>query len=184
MPVAPQAVAVSQQGTELADCPLETGHLGHGQLPRAYGPLDVLRFQDIDQPTLGPGEVLIHVCAAGVDPSIWHLTSGEPYLIRLMGFGLRRPKIPVPGLELAGTIEEVGPGVIDLRPGDEVFGTADGSFAEYAVVKVSRVVPKPNNLTFDQAAAVPVSACTAMKGLQTVRSGQRLLRQHLTPRAC
>ena len=141
----------------------------------AYGPLDVLRFQDIDRPVPGPGEVLVRVHAAGVDPSIWHLTSGQPYLIRLLGFGLRRPKRPVPGLDLAGTIEEVGPGVTDFRLGDEVFGTADGSFAEYAVVKASRVVPKPNNLPFDQAAAVPVSACTAMKGLQTVHSGQRLL---------
>ena len=140
-----------------------------------YGPLDVLRFRDIERPVPGPGEVLVRVHAAGVDPSIWHLTSGEPRLIRLMGFGLRRPKRPVPGLDLAGTIEEIGPGVTELRPGDEVFGTANGSFAEYAVTKASRVVPKPANLTFDQAAAVPVSACTAMKGLQTVHSGQRLL---------
>ncbi|MBB5889540.1 NADPH:quinone reductase-like Zn-dependent oxidoreductase [Kutzneria kofuensis] len=98
--------------------------------------------------------------AASVDPSIWHLTTGEPYLIRLMGFGLRRPKRPVPGLDLGGIVEAIGPGVTNFRPGDEVFGTADGSFAEYVSVKATRVVRKPDNVTFDQAAAVPASACT------------------------
>jgi NADPH:quinone reductase-like Zn-dependent oxidoreductase len=140
-----------------------------------YGPPDVLQLRDVDRPAPGPGEVLVRVRAAGVDPSVWHLTGGQPYLIRLMGFGLRRPKRPVPGLDLAGTVEEVGPGVTDLRPGDEVFGTADGSFAEFVITKASRVVTKPAGLTFDQAAAVPVSACTALKGLQSVHSGQRLL---------
>jgi len=140
-----------------------------------YGSLDVLQLKDIERPTPGPGEVLVRVRAAGVDPSIWHLTSGQPYLIRLLGFGLRRPKRPIPGLDLAGTIEEIGPGVTELQPGDEVFGTADGSFAEYAIAKASRVVAKPTNLAFEQAAAVPVSACTALKGLQSVHSGQRLL---------
>ena len=140
-----------------------------------YGSLDVLQLKDIERPTPGPGEVQVRVRAAGVDPSIWHLTSGQPYLIRLLGFGLRRPKRPIPGLDLAGTIEEIGPGVTELQPGDEVFGTADGSFAEYAIAKASRVVAKPTNLAFEQAAAVPVSACTALKGLQSVHSGQRLL---------
>ncbi|MFC0541005.1 NAD(P)-dependent alcohol dehydrogenase [Kutzneria chonburiensis] len=140
-----------------------------------YGSLDVLQLKDIERPRPGPGEVAVRVRAAGVDPSIWHLTSGQPYLIRLLGFGLRRPRRLVPGLDLAGTIEEIGPGVTDLRPGDEVFGTADGSFAEYAIAKASRVVAKPANLAFDQAAAVPVSACTALKGLLSVQSGQRLL---------
>jgi NADPH:quinone reductase-like Zn-dependent oxidoreductase len=140
-----------------------------------YGSLDVLQLKDIERPQPGPGEVAVRVRAAGVDPSIWHLTSGQPYLIRLMGFGLRRPRRRVPGLDLAGTVDEIGLGVTDLRPGDEVFGTADGSFAEYVITKASRVVAKPANLTFDQAAAVPVSACTALKGLQSVHSGQRLL---------
>ncbi|HEY0497927.1 MAG TPA: NAD(P)-dependent alcohol dehydrogenase [Kutzneria sp.] len=140
-----------------------------------YGPLNVLQLRDVDRPAPEPGEVLVRVRAAGVDPSIWHLTGGQPYLIRLMGFGLRRPKRRVPGLDLAGVVEEVGPGVTDLRPGDEVFGTADGSFAEFVITKASRVVAKPASLTFDQAAAVPVSACTALKGLQSVHSGQRLL---------
>ncbi|MFC0435925.1 NAD(P)-dependent alcohol dehydrogenase [Kutzneria buriramensis] len=140
-----------------------------------YGPLDVLRFDDVERPAPGPGQVLVRVRAAGVDPSIWHLTSGEPYLIRLMGYGLRRPKRPVPGLDLAGVIEEIGPGVTEFRPGDEVFGTANGSFAEYAVTAATRVVPKPSNLTFEQAAAVPVSACTALQGLRTVHPGQRAL---------
>jgi len=140
-----------------------------------YGPLDALRPDDLDRPVPGPGEVLVRVRAAGVDPSIWHLVTGTPYLIRLMGFGLTRPKRPVPGLDLAGTVEEIGPGVTSLQPDDEVFGTADGSFAEYVTVKATRVVPKPTALTFEQAAALPVSACTALHATATVQSGQRVL---------
>ncbi|QUQ66734.1 NAD(P)-dependent alcohol dehydrogenase [Kutzneria sp. CA-103260] len=140
-----------------------------------YGPLDTLRLDDLDRPVPSPGEVLVRVRAAGVDPGIWHLVTGTPYLIRLMGFGLTRPKRPVPGLDLAGIVEEIGPGVTSLRPGDEVFGTADGSFAEYVTVKATRVVPKPAGLTFEQAAAIPVSACTALQATATVHSGQRVL---------
>jgi NADPH:quinone reductase-like Zn-dependent oxidoreductase len=91
-----------------------------------YGPLNVLQLRDVDRPAPEPGEVLVRVRAAGVDPSIWHLTGGQPYLIRLMGFGLRRPKRRVPGLDLAGVVEEVGPGVTDLRPGDEVSAPPTG----------------------------------------------------------
>ncbi|EWM11679.1 NAD(P)-dependent alcohol dehydrogenase [Kutzneria sp. 744] len=140
-----------------------------------YGSLDVLQLRDVERPKPGPGEVLVRVRAAGVDPSVWHLTAGRPYLIRLMGFGLRRPKRPVPGLDLAGTIEETGPSVTEFRAGDQVFGTADGSFAEYVTVKTSRVVPMPDRLTFDQAAAVPVSARTAAQAVATVHSGQQVL---------
>ncbi|MEV6610225.1 NAD(P)-dependent alcohol dehydrogenase [Kutzneria sp. NPDC051319] len=140
-----------------------------------YGSLDVLQLKDVERPKPGPGEVLVRVRAAGVDPSVWHLTAGRPYLIRLMGFGLRRPKRPVPGLDLAGTIEETGPGVTEFRAGEQVFGTADGSFAEYVTVKTSRVVPMPDRLTFDQAAAVPVSARTAAQAVATVHSGQQVL---------
>lgn len=140
-----------------------------------YGPLDALRLGDLERPAPGLGEVLVRVRAAGVDPGIWHLVTGTPYLIRLMGFGLTRPKRPVPGLDLAGTVEETGPGVTSLRPGDEVFGTADGSFAEYVTVKATRVVPKPAGLSFEQAAAMPVSACTARQATDIVHSGQRVL---------
>jgi NADPH:quinone reductase-like Zn-dependent oxidoreductase len=143
-----------------------------------YGSPGVLEFRDTARPAPGAGEVLVRVHAAGVDPGVWHLTTGQPYLLRLLGFGLRAPKLPVRGLDFAGTVEETGDGVTRVRPGDEVFGNCDGSFAEYAVAREELIVAKPARLSFEQAAAVAVSGCTALQALRDsgrVRPGQRVL---------
>jgi NADPH:quinone reductase-like Zn-dependent oxidoreductase len=141
----------------------------------SYGEADVLRLAEIDTPVPAAGEVLIRVRAAGVDQGVWHLMSGLPYLGRL-AFGLRRPKNPVRGREVAGTIESVGAGVTGLAVGDAVFGTCDGSFAEFAVTSADRVVPKPANLSFEQAAAMPVSACAALLAVRgRVQPGDSVL---------
>src|SRR5919199_3256181 len=113
---------------------------------------DVLRLEQIAKPAIGDEEVLVRVRAAGVDRGTWHLMAGRPYLMRLLGFGLRGPKTRVPGLDVAGTVDAVGRKVAGLGIGDEVFGTAKGAFAEYAAASASRVVAKPAKLTFEQAA--------------------------------
>ncbi|WP_375373460.1 NAD(P)-dependent alcohol dehydrogenase [Micromonospora sp. ATA51] len=121
--------------------------------------------------------MLVKVRAAGVDPGVWHLMTGLPYAVRL-GFGLRRPRNPVPGLDLAGLVTAVGPGVTGFTPGDAVYGTGAGSFAEYALAPADRLAPKPANLTYAEAAAVPVSgqtALTAVRDAARVRPGQRVL---------
>jgi NADPH:quinone reductase-like Zn-dependent oxidoreductase len=143
-----------------------------------YGPPDVLRPAEIARPDIGHDEVLVRVHAAGVDRGVWHLTTGLPYLVRVVGFGVRRPKSAVPGTDLAGRIEAAGAGVTRFAPGDEVFGTCDGSFAEYAAAGVDKLARKPDNLTFEQAAAVPTSALTALEALRDVarvRAGQHVL---------
>lgn len=141
-----------------------------------YG--STLEFSDIDKPSVGDGEVLVRVHAAGVDPGVWHLMAGRPYLLRLLGFGLRRPKVRVRGLDVAGTVEAVGKSVTRFKQGDEVFGTCEGSFAEYACAGEEKFALKPANLTFEQAAAVPVSGFTALQGLRDqgrVQPGQNVL---------
>jgi NADPH:quinone reductase-like Zn-dependent oxidoreductase len=143
-----------------------------------YGSADVLELEDIDKPEVGDDGVLVRVHAAGVDPGVWHLMAGLPYLVRLMGYGVRKPKARIRGLDLAGRVEAVGKSVTQLRPGDEVFGTADGSFAEYTCAREDKLARKPANLTFEQAAAVPVSAVTALQALRDqgrVRPGHRVL---------
>lgn len=143
-----------------------------------YGPIEVLQLAEIEKPEPGDDDVLIRVRAAGVEPGVWHLTTGLPYLVRLMGFGLRKPKARVRGWDVAGVVEAVGKNVSRFRPGEEVFGTARGSFAEYACARERRLAPKPANLTFEQAAVVPVSACTALQGLRDigkVEPGQKVL---------
>jgi NADPH:quinone reductase-like Zn-dependent oxidoreductase len=144
----------------------------------AYGPADVLALRDIDRPEAGDGEVLVRVHAAGVDRGAWHLMTGLPYPIRLAGVGFRAPKNKVPGSEVAGLVEAVGKDVTRLRPGDEVMGTCDGSFAEYASGKERRLAAKPANLSFEQAAAVPISGSTALQALRDqgrVQAGQKVL---------
>ena len=139
---------------------------------------DVLRLEEIDRPEAGHDEVLVQVHAAGVDRGVWHLTTGLPYPVRLAGYGLRAPKNRVPGSDVAGTVETIGQDITTLQPGDQVFGTAKGSFAEYACARADKLVPKPENLTFDQAAAVPVSAFTALQGLRDkgrVEPGQQVM---------
>ena len=143
-----------------------------------YGSADVLQLKDVEVPGIGSGDVLVRVHAAGVDPGVWHLMTGLPYLVRLMGFGLRTPRTRVRGSDVAGRVEAVGSKVTAFRPGDEVFGTCEGSFAEYARAAEDRLAPKPANLTFEQAAAVPVSATTALQGLRDrggVQAGQNVL---------
>ncbi|HEU4426045.1 MAG TPA: NAD(P)-dependent alcohol dehydrogenase, partial [Pilimelia sp.] len=143
-----------------------------------YGSADVLHLRDIDKPVVGDRDVLVQVRAAGVDPSVWHLMSGQPYLIRLMGFGLRRPKHQVRGWDVAGTVEAVGGHVTRFRPGDEVFGSSDGGFAEYARAAEDKIVTKPAAVSFEQAAALPTSAMTAVQALRDrgrLASGQHVL---------
>ena len=143
-----------------------------------YGEADVLQLRDVDKPAVGDDQVLVSVRAAGVDRGVWHLMAGLPYPIRLAGYGVRRPKFPVPGSALAGVVEAVGKDVTRFRPGDDVMGTSTGSFAEYASVRESKLVRKPATLTFEQAAAVPVSATTALQALRDqgrVQPGQRVL---------
>jgi NADPH:quinone reductase-like Zn-dependent oxidoreductase len=136
----------------------------------------VLRLADIERPSPGDDEVLVRVAAASVDHGTWHLTTGLPYAMRLAGFGVRRPKALNPGRSLAGTIESVGQNVTEFEPGDEVYGSCDGSFAEYALARPSLLAPKPANLSFEQAAAVPISGVTA---LQAVRKAQVQPGQHV-----
>jgi NADPH:quinone reductase-like Zn-dependent oxidoreductase len=143
----------------------------------AYGSPDVLEQRDIDRPVVGTGDVLVRVRAASVFIGDWHVLTGLPYLGR-MAFGLRRPKVRVRGQDVAGVVEAVGADVAQIRPGDEVFGTCGGSFAEFALARPENLAPKPANLTFEQAATVPVTGCTALQALRDkgrVRPGQRVL---------
>jgi NADPH:quinone reductase-like Zn-dependent oxidoreductase len=142
-----------------------------------YGSTDVLEFKDVDPPVIGENDVSLQVRAAGVEIGTWHVMAGKPYLLRIMGFGLRKPNVLVRGRDVAGVVEAVGKNVTRFMPGDEVFGTADGSFAEYASAPESRLALKPANLTFEQAAVVPISGGTALQGLRkgNVQPGQKVL---------
>jgi NADPH:quinone reductase-like Zn-dependent oxidoreductase len=142
-----------------------------------YGPPDVLELRDIETPTAGDKEVLVRVHAAAVNALDWHYMRGDPYVAR-PSMGLRRPKVRIRGRDFAGRVEAVGEGVDRFRPGDEVFGEADGAFAEYVSAPAGAVDPKPANLTFEQAAAVPVAGNTALMGLRDLaqaRPGQQVL---------
>jgi NADPH:quinone reductase-like Zn-dependent oxidoreductase len=143
-----------------------------------YGPADVLELRDIDQPSIGPDEVLVQVRAAGVDPGVWIFMTGRPYLVRLAS-GLRRPKVRVRGRDLAGVVTAVGSAVTRLTPGDEVYGTCTtGTYAEYAAVPERRLTLKPACLSFEQAGVVPTSAVTALQGVRDaarVQPGQRVM---------
>jgi NADPH:quinone reductase-like Zn-dependent oxidoreductase len=143
-----------------------------------YGPPAVLELREIDKPVVRDDDLLVRVRAAGVDPGVWHLMTGLPYLVRVMGYGLRTPKVGIRGRDVAGRVEAVGTNVTRFHPGDEVFGTCDGSFAEYVCARPDKLAPKPANLSFEQAAAVPISALTALQALRDtgkVQSGQRVL---------
>jgi len=143
-----------------------------------YGSADVLELRDIDDPAVGEKDVLIRVHAAGAGPDVWHLMTGQPYMAR-PAIGLRRPKVRVRGWDVAGTVQAVGTGVTAFRPGDEVMGVAEGgSFAESAVTRPDKLVRKPARLSFEQAAAVPISGVTALQALRDkahVRPGQKVL---------
>jgi NADPH:quinone reductase-like Zn-dependent oxidoreductase len=142
-----------------------------------YGSPDVLELEEVDRPVVEDDQVLVRVRAAAVSIGDWHLLTGTPYVVRMVS-GLRKPKNSVPGTGLAGTVEAVGESVNALRVGDEVFGWANGAFAEYACAKESNFLLRPANLTFEQAAAVGDSAITALKGLRDqgkVEPGQEVL---------
>ncbi|OLF15162.1 NAD(P)-dependent alcohol dehydrogenase [Actinophytocola xanthii] len=140
-----------------------------------YGEAEVLTLAEVDRPEPGRGEVLVEVRAAGVDPGVWHLMAGLPYLVRT-ATGLRRPRDRVRGRDFAGVVVAVGPGVDAFEPGAEVFGTCGGAFAEYARVRVDRCTAKPPNVSFEQAAALPVSGLTALHAVRrTVRPGNSVL---------
>jgi NADPH:quinone reductase-like Zn-dependent oxidoreductase len=138
---------------------------------------DVLRFGETPRPAVKDDEVLVRVVAASVDRGTWHVMSGLPYPMRAAGFGLRRPKSPNPGRCLAGVVESFGKDVTGFAPGDAVYGTCGGSFAEYAPVQAKRLAPKPANLSFAQAATAPISGVTALQAIRkaAVQPGEKVL---------
>jgi NADPH:quinone reductase-like Zn-dependent oxidoreductase len=145
---------------------------------RVYGSADVLEFVDIDKPIVGDNDVLVRVAAAGLHVGDWHVMTGRPYMLRVIGFGLLVPKVRVRGIDVAGTVAAVGRNVVELRPGDEVFGTCEGSFAEYALAPAGNLAHKPFNLTFEEAAAVPTSGFAALQALRDrgeIELGQKVL---------
>jgi NADPH:quinone reductase-like Zn-dependent oxidoreductase len=160
--------------------PIETGepHM-KAVVYTDYGPPDVLQIRDVKKPVPNDDQVLVRVRAASVNPYDWHFIRGTPYIMRMMIGGLRKPKDPRVGVDYAGTVEAVGKNVTLLKPGDEVFGNRTGAFAEYVCVRADRAVAlKPTNVTFEQAASVPVAALTALQGLRDhgkVQPGQKVL---------
>jgi NADPH:quinone reductase-like Zn-dependent oxidoreductase len=145
-----------------------------------YGtaPEQVLRLAEIARPAIAADEILVRVRAASVDRGTWHLMAGLAYPMRLAGFGFRAPKASNPGRSFAGTVGSAGQEVTEFKPGDEVYGTCDGSFAPYVRARAGRLAPKPASLSFEQAAAVPVSALTALQAVRDhakVQAGQKVL---------
>lgn len=146
-------------------------------IQQTYGSTDTWQIADTPTPRIRPDEVLVRVHAAGLDRGTWHSMTGRPYLMRVMGFGLRGPKHRVPGLATSGTVVAVGPEVTRFVVGDEVYGVSRGAFAELAAAPEEKLVRKPAALTFEQAAAVPISATTAMQAVEVagVGAGQEVL---------
>jgi NADPH:quinone reductase-like Zn-dependent oxidoreductase len=145
---------------------------------RCYGPPDVLKVEDIEKPTPADNQVLVKVRAASVNPLDWHFMRGKPYMMRMMA-GVGAPNDSRLGVDFAGTVEAVGKNVTRFKPGDDVFGGRNGAFAEYVAVREDRaVVLKPSNVTFEQAASVPVAAVTALQALRDqghIQPGQKVL---------
>jgi NADPH:quinone reductase-like Zn-dependent oxidoreductase len=142
-----------------------------------YGSADVMELRDIEKPAIGENEVLIRVRAAGVNPADWAIMNGLPYIARPV-YGLRKPKNAVRGSDVAGIVEAVGTNVTRFRVGDEVYGASRGSYAEYAAAPERTIAPKPANLTFEQAAAVPMAGIVALQAVRDhgkVRAGQKVL---------
>ena len=139
-----------------------------------YGTAAVLQSREIDRPEIGDDQVLVRVRAAGVNPADWAVMSGLPYIAR-PAYGMRKPKNAVRGTDVAGVVEAVGSSVTRFKPGDEVFGSSNGSYADYAAASEDQLAPKPANLTFEQAAAAPMAGLVALQALQGVRAGQRVL---------
>ncbi len=142
-----------------------------------FGPPDVLQLREVEQPQAGPGQVLVRVRAASVNPADWYAMAGIPWVARPQ-MGLGKPKTGRPGLDLAGEVAALGAGVTRFQPGDEVFGAGTGTLAEYAVASEEALVGKPASLSFEQAAAVPVAGLTALQGLRDkgrLQPGQQVL---------
>jgi NADPH:quinone reductase-like Zn-dependent oxidoreductase len=147
---------------------------------QTYGPPDVLELKEVEKPTPQDNEVLIRIYAASVNAADWHLLRGKPFLVRLMGFGLLKPKHKILGSDIAGRVEAVGRNVTQFQPGDEVFGSIRGGFAEYVCASENALVLKPANISFEEAAAVPIAAVTALQGLRDkgqIQPGQKVLIQ-------
>ncbi|MCZ2815877.1 NAD(P)-dependent alcohol dehydrogenase [Modestobacter sp. VKM Ac-2984] len=145
----------------------------------SYGtdPEEVLRVAEVERPAIDADEVLVRVRAASIDRGTWHVMAGLPYPVRA-GFGLRRPRDTNPGRSLAGVVTAVGADVAGFAPGDEVFGVGRSSFAEYSRARADKLAPKPGNLSFEQAAAVPISGLTALQAVRDqgqVAAGQQVL---------
>ena len=156
----------------------QRGELMQAIMQEGYGSGDVLRPRTIPKPALADDRVLVRVRAASVNAADYHLIHGELPIRLVAGSGLRKPKDPLCGSDVAGVVEAVGAKITSFKPGDEVFGSARGSFAEYASAREDRLVPKPRQLTFEQAAALPIAATTALQGLRDigrVRAGQRVV---------
>jgi NADPH:quinone reductase-like Zn-dependent oxidoreductase len=142
-----------------------------------YGPPEVVELRDVDKPAIEDQQVLVRVHASSVNPAEWYVVNG-PWFVRLFGTGMRRPKDPRVGADLAGRVEAVGSDVTEFQPGDEVFGTGGAAWAEYAAAREVRLVPKPANVSFEEAAAVPVAALTALQALRDhgqLQPGQKVL---------
>lgn len=145
-----------------------------------YGAAKVLRLREVEQPAPKAGEVVLKVGAASINSLDWHFMRGSPFIVRVSGAGLRRPKDPRLGVDVAGTVEAVGPGVTRFQIGDQVFGRADGAFAEYACARETSLVAKPTAMSFETAAALPIAALTALEGLRDIghiQPGQEVLIQ-------
>ncbi len=145
---------------------------------RAYGSADVLEVARIERPSIAGDEVLVEVEAAGLDRGVWHLMTGKPYLMRIMGFGFAKPKNSVPGMDVAGRVVAVGDDVTRFAVGDEVFGIGTGTYAEFAAAKEFKLAHKPASVTFEQAAASAISGITALQALTThgrLEPGQHVL---------
>lgn len=160
--------------------PIETGepHM-KSVVYTDYGPPDVLEIRDVRKPVPTDDQILVRVRAASVNPLEWHFIRGTPYIARIAAMGLRKPKSPRLGVDMAGQVEAVGKNVTQFKLGDEVFGGKNGAFAEYVCVRADKaVVLKPNNITFEQAASVPIAAITALQALRDkghVQAGQKVL---------
>lgn len=176
-------VLVAAFVTYLLVKPVSLSYHGNGELTKGivyhvYGPPEVLKFESIEKSVPSASQVLVRIRAAAVNPLDWHFIRGVPYVLRLQA-GLRKPDDPRIGADMAGVVEAVGSAVTHFKPGDEVFGVAeDGAFAEYAVAAENKLALKPADLTFEQAAAVPIAAVTALQALRDkaqIRAGQKVL---------
>ena len=150
-----------------------------GWVHRCYGGPDIVQYEELPKPVPEDDEVIVKVRAASVNPLDWHYMRGKPYVMRMMGSGVGSPKDPLLGVDFAGVVESVGKGVTNFKPGDEVFGGRDGAFSEYVRVRASRnIVIKPANISFEEAAAVPIAAITALQAVRDagkLKAGERIL---------